>query len=509
MRTQVNKISFYKFGLGQYAAWLKVVYVLSWFLCAGVHAAAALPRIVQGSPTAITSLDPFTIAGIDAYAITGNVIEPLARSNPRTGDMIPVLAKSWTYKNRILSIKLKEGVLFHDGGELTAEDVKFTYDAYFKPEYKAEIWRGMWDQVDSAKITGKYAIDFKLKEARYQTFEAILTSLRILPKSFYGKPDHDKFRSGICGTGPFKLLKFGRTLEFEPHLKHHGAHPPSFILIVKTVPDQKLATQMLKKNELDFYPSVTEGRPFRSGLGQGFWLDLNMSKPLFQKAEVRRALQMVWRRKTLNEKVYGGRMRSALDVFSPRTDFYPKGKSEEEDIPGARLLLKKNGWSDMDQDGVLENGKLKLEFTISINSTAQERWATLLQNDAREAGILVHIYRVEDDNQWLKRIQEGRYDAVARDGGLINEVTSLAWGSKAPYNYQKFSDPEIDRLTSELESEFDLKKRRLMMRKAVQRIRDLRPQVPGLLSEEEYFLVSERFEPDPENPTWAWTWKLR
>jgi ABC-type transport system substrate-binding protein len=115
---------------------------------------------------------------------------------------------------------------------------------------------------------------------------------------------------------------------------------------------------------------------------------------------------------------------------------------------------------------------------------------------------------VEDDNQWLKRLKEGRFDAAARDGGLINEVTSLAWATDGPYNYQKFSDPGIDKLTAELESEFDLKKRRLILRKAVSIIRERRPQVPGLYSEDEIFLVSERLEPDTEFPSRAWSWKL-
>src|SRR5690606_7447865 len=120
------------------------------------QAKAAEVRFIQGIHSPISSLDPFSIASVDAYSVTNNILEPLARSNPRNGEINPVLAESWTLnpKEKSIQVKLREGVTFHNGQKLTAEDVQFTFEAYFKPEYQAQVWQGMWSDIESVRATG-------------------------------------------------------------------------------------------------------------------------------------------------------------------------------------------------------------------------------------------------------------------------------------------------------------------------------------------------------------------
>ncbi len=502
------------------------VFALTFFVSAPTRAQSPSSKstpepnitIIQGISTPILSLDPFSIAGIDAYTVTGNIIEPLARSNPRNGQMTPVLAKSWTLdaKNKTFRVKLKENVRFHNGEDLTAEDVRFTWQAYFDPKFKGQIWQAMWSEIESVKVIDKLTVEFKMKNWRYQAFETTMTSLRILPKSFYASADKKKFRENIVGTGPFKQKVFNvnRPLEIEPFENWWGMDKPKHSVLFKHVATVKLATELMAKGQLDFYPlgesKATDTKyllSFESGLGAGLWINLNMSLPLFQDPTNRKILELCWDRKKTNEKIFAGKMELALDIFSPRTDVH-RTVPATKDGEAAINLLKSNQWLDKDQDGTVEKDKLKFDFTILAKNAEQERWLTFFQNDLKECGVRVRLQRLADDEQWLKRLKEGRFEAYAGGGGLINEPTSLSWSTNGAYNNQKFSDTEVDQWTEQLEHEFDLQKRRLILRKAIERIRLVKPFVPGLITRYEHFFVSTRLTPDPTAPSEAWSWKL-
>src|SRR5689334_18950336 len=111
--------------------------MIFYFLFYFTVAQAAPVQFVQGTTARIASLDPFTINGIDAYDLTANVVEALAKLHPVTKVLEPWLAESWQVdkKKNSFRLKIREGVKFHNGQTLTAEDVKFTFDAYFDPKF--------------------------------------------------------------------------------------------------------------------------------------------------------------------------------------------------------------------------------------------------------------------------------------------------------------------------------------------------------------------------------------
>lgn len=481
---------------------------------------ADLPRVVQGVDTPIASLDPFSLTGIDSFRSTGNVIEPLAYLKPLSPDLEPKLATSWTFnpKTKSFRVKLREGVKFHNGQNLTAEDVKFTWAAYYKPEYQAGVWRGMWEDVAGIDIVDPNTIDVRLKNWHYPAFENFMTTLRVLPKSFYQPADKAKFQKEIVGTGHFQFARFepNRLLELKPAA---GA-APNFSLLIKHVADAKLAAEMIAKKELDFYelsPSQTEPAPaknvkrveLKSGLGHGFEISLNWANPLFQSKKVRCALLKAWKREDLNRQVYSGRMHPSVDIFSPNTDFYPAGQPVQADLKAALQDLKDEGWRDTDKDSILDKNGKPFEFHVLVSSAADERWVTLFQRDMAAAGIRIYIDKVGEDPQWFKRLQDGKFDAVAGTGGLTAMPSSMVMHSKGAYNFGKFANPETDKLLEELDREFDPEKRRLISGKIITKLRDLCPLLPGLHSREQIFLTSERLTVDPQQPSRAWLWKLR
>jgi ABC-type transport system substrate-binding protein len=493
------------------------VFFLSIF-CFNVMAAER-PRVVQGIRVPVASLDPFATTGIDAFSAMSNVIEPLFRIHPSTGELMPCLGLSYKLDSnkKTIRVKLRPHVHFQNGDPLTSEDVQFTFEAYYKPEYGGAIWQGMWSEVEGAKTIDPETVEFKLKEWRYPYFVSVLTSLRVLPRSAYGQVDKKKFQSEIVGTGAFKLKRFepNRKLDLEPNDEWWGSPKPKFDLTIKAIDDATLAAQMVQKGEMDFYlleagqgkPAVTPTR-FKSGLGRGFWIDLNFRKKLFESKNVRKALLLLWNREDLNRKVFKGEMMLALDVFTPNSEATPRGQPVRMDIKEARRLLTQEGWKDSDHDGVLDKNREKFSFTILVANSAEERWVSLYQQNARKVGVKVEIERIGEDAQWIERLKSGNFDAFASDGALIDRPEKYSWASDGIYNYSKYKNAEVDRLTEEVDLEFNPEKRRLKTRKLIEIIRADVPQIPGLVTRYESILLSKRLHPNLENPTRAWLWKL-
>ncbi|MBX3021880.1 MAG: ABC transporter substrate-binding protein [Bdellovibrionales bacterium] len=487
--------------------------------------------VVMAIITRLTSLDPFTLSGIDTYQATGNVIEPLARTHPLSKEMIPWLAESWSVdtKASTFRIKLRSGVKFHNGKELGAEDVKFTFDAYFDPKFEAASWRGLFEDISEAKVIDARTVEFRMKKLNYLAFQNVLITMRILPQSFYATADAVARRTQLIGTGPFQVARFesGRALELKPFADWWGSGRPAFRLLIKTVTDAKLAEDMFKKGELDQFVLPTGAMPEKLTIdskkfrlydnqvskGEALGLDLNLRRPLFHDRRVREALLVLWDRPMLNMKVYSGRAELALDMFSPKMTYYPPGKPVVFDRARATQLLREAGWSDSNKDSVLDkvvNGERQdLSFTVMVNSSQSERWVSLYAQDAAKAGVRVKIKRLEETSQWWKTLSEGKFDVVAAQGGVSEVAHAVTWRTAAPYNLSGFSSKEVDALLDKLDSEFDLKKRQGIERQVIEKLRADIPQVPGLYMPGERIFLSNRLQVDSEFPHNAWAWRLK
>ena len=484
-------------------------------------------RAVYGIAARVASLDPFTVSGIEAYEITGHVVEPLARLNAKTRELMPCLALRWEIdqsKNKV-RIFLREGVRFHDGSEFSAEDVKFTFDAYFDPRFNGEIWRAMWSDVASVRVMDRHQVEFEFKKLKYQSFENLMTSLRILPRKAFQTSTQEFRRSHLLGTGPFKVESFepNRSLRLMANKNWWSGQAPNFEVLVKSVSDLKLAQQLMNKSELDYYEvPISEAssilkdpqvKAYPALKGEGVWLHLNLRHPVLADAKVREALLLLWNRGELNQKIFSDQFRLALDIFSPQMSFYPAGKPEPYDLLKAKSLLRSVGWEDSDKDGVLDKKILgqttPLKLRLLVRSSQDERWLSLYQANAASAGVKIIFQRVQDEALWWKLVHEGKFDAGAGSGGLDTSVLPGGWRSGAYYNISGYSNAEVDRRLDQLENEFDPRKRSRIQQELIKLVRADRVAIPGLYSPNSYFLVSQRLDLDPESPTKAWRWRLK
>jgi peptide/nickel transport system substrate-binding protein len=147
----------------------------------------------------------------------GCMFDNLVRRDPRDGGktVIPDLAHSWQIAKdaKTYTFFLRQGVQFSDGAELTADDVKATFDRIAKPPQGIAIPRSiLFKAVDEINARDKYTVEFKLSEARPVNFmmSALASGFNVVLRKKTLEDNHYDLRKVQVypGTGPFRSIKY-------------------------------------------------------------------------------------------------------------------------------------------------------------------------------------------------------------------------------------------------------------------------------------------------------------
>lgn len=188
----------------------KLLIVVSLLLLVSVVAWGATPqyggRVVQRALEDPMTLDPFFVGGQIyawdlSYAINGYlfVIGP-------DGEFQPDLAESWeTPDDQTFIFNIRQGVRFHDGVELTADDIVFTIERNLDPDISTYWYSGIKDYVASVEKIDEFTVQLNLNEAFAPIMYALL--FPIAPKHSYLELGED-FAFQPIGAGPFKFKEW-------------------------------------------------------------------------------------------------------------------------------------------------------------------------------------------------------------------------------------------------------------------------------------------------------------
>ena len=204
---------------------------------------------VTARTTEATGLDPQLVPAFSRSARSPLMYNQLVRFEP---DMTPVgeLAESWEVSRDGLAwtFKLRQGVKFHDGQELTSADVKFTFDRLFeKSPGKSDFIA-----VDQVEPTGKYGVKFTTKEP----FAGLLAALGgfwgfIINEA--GVKKHGDLNKAAVGTGPYVLEDW--KVEQQMVLKKNPAYfkkglPHVDQVILRVIPDEANIVAALRTGQI-------------------------------------------------------------------------------------------------------------------------------------------------------------------------------------------------------------------------------------------------------------------
>ncbi len=175
----------------------------------GSSSAAGQPGAVikAGIVTPTAAINPVTVADQGGLDMLGQTGEYLCLST-QTLTLKPVLATSWTPNSKadVWTFKIRQGVKFHNGQALTADDVVYTYQLHTNPKGEANALSAFGGVLLPAgvKKVDNFTVEFHLS-APNGNFPYLTSSdnynMIILPKGY----DPAKWESTFLGTGPFKL----------------------------------------------------------------------------------------------------------------------------------------------------------------------------------------------------------------------------------------------------------------------------------------------------------------
>lgn len=483
---------------------------------------STIPANPQGLNPLITS---------DAYSryITGPVFDTLISFDAQTGEPVGQVAKSWTVSEDGLTyeFEIREGMKFHDGKELTVEDVKFSYDLIKDPKVNAAHLQNYFKNFQKAEIVPPNRIRLTMSEVYFRNL-IMLGLVEVYPKHIYGKGDfnnHPANRAPV-GSGPYKFAKWenGRVIELDRFTDYWGNQDPYWKsrnnfnkIIYKIITEDSVASLALKKGDIDALDPTPEQfftelkgpeiekdfyrLNFTTEDGNGFrYIGLNLRLPLFQSKKLRQALSMALPRESLSKTLFDGQVKASVGPFpqiSPKSD--PQLKPYSYDLAKALELIEEDGWKDSDNDGILDKDGKKLSFELLFVSQASdiERIAITYQESLKRLGVDVRLKTLEW-TVFLKHVLERKFESMM-----------MAWGSSLdsdPYqiwhstqadnggsNHVGFKNARVDEILETARKTLDREKRNALYQEFSRIIHDEAPYI-FIFERPSLAIVSKRFQ---------------
>jgi peptide/nickel transport system substrate-binding protein len=400
------------------------------------------------------------------FARAAQLYDPLLRLSTQ-GKPENVLATSVTPNKTATewTIKLRQGVKFHDGSELTAKDVLFTFNRVISGKYSAAVILGSLDLKTSKaaddhtivlKFTSPYSFFAEAIAARFET-------LYIVPVGYDPKKP--------IGCGPFKLKSFTPGRE-SVTIKHgeYWDHPRPYLNEIRTINVNEESAQVsaLQAGQVDCIDNLTAASVAAlQAAGQvvsiaktAGWTPLCMrvDKAPFNDNRVREALKLAVDRKGMIESVFSGDGNIANDYFGTLTPAVTSVHlpQHEQDIEKAKSLLKAAGQSN-----------LTIQLFTSEIAPGMEQTAEVLGTQAAAAGIKIAVVKQPSTEYFARsylKVPFGMdywpYQPYLVAAGQANVTGGI-------FSFTKFNSPAYDKFYKEATSTLDENKQQEIIHEMV------------------------------------------
>ncbi|QLA18876.1 peptide-binding protein [Desulfolutivibrio sulfoxidireducens] len=330
---------------------------------------------------------------------------------------------------KLLRFRLKPGIRWFDGVELTAEDVEFTYRLMIDPKTPT-AYAEDFKAVSSFTVTGKYTFEVRYDEPFARAL--VTWAHSILPKHALKDQDlmNTKYSREPLGAGPYKLAVWepGRRIVLDVNRDYFEGRAFLDQVVYRIIPDLSTMFLELKAKNLDMmgltpqqYLRQTTGpswdRDYRKYqyLSFGYtFLGYNLRNPLFADVRVRRALAHAIDKREIVKGVLLGLGVPTVGPYKPGTWIYNESITDYAfDPEKAKALFAEAGWTPGAKGVLTKDGK-PFAFTILTNQGNDQRikTATIIQQRLKDVGIEVAIRTVE----WAAFIKEfvdtGNFEAI-------------------------------------------------------------------------------------------------
>lgn len=515
--------------------WSKIILGLIFLLGLGIFVAVGGPQpipvavaataepdrqtLIVGMAQPPVSLDPADHRSRESETVIRNMFDGLVTRDTTSGVHLELAeAMDWV-DDTTLEVKLRQGVKFHDGSEMTAADVVFTFKRIIDengieyPEPHTSPRKGLIAPLESVEPVDDYTVRMNFTGVWPPAMQ-LLVHQQIVPEAYLTKVGTEGFINKPIGAGPFKFVEgqLDDQIVLERFDDYYGGAPdlepvgPACVekAIFRIIPEASTRVAALLAGEVDIVQAVpaelvdtlsqVPGIQVKTAAGtQPKWMELNVTKPPFDDVKVRHALNYAVDKDLLIEAIYGGRAVALPGPLSPYNNFVNKSLTPYPYDPDKALsLLEEAGWTDSNDDGILDKAGQPLSFTIDT----LEEWrplaeavAGMLRDVGFDASVRFWEYSVVRDQllacerqAYLDDWGDSAFDPV---GHFEAKWTTFTKGQ--PYgrgNFSCYSNARVDELTKAGETEADAAKRQEIYDEAQQLVYDDAPAVFLILPEE-------------------------
>jgi peptide/nickel transport system substrate-binding protein len=410
-----------------------------------------------------------------------NLFSPLWSVDP-AGHFVPELvAEVPTTANGGISadgltwrLKLRPGVVWHDGAPFTSEDVKYTLDLINNHDFPA-FSRSGHELVKDITLVSPTELTWRM-EKPFAPYPSILAWTFIVPKHVMEKesdPLKSKFAAAPVGTGPFKWSERvpGDHITLVANDKYYGSGPYVERLVFKYIPDLTVLFTQFRTGDIDYiglqgisadhYAEAKQLKDRTIYLAPQPFIEtfsFNLEQPQFKDLAVRQALYASIDKKSIIDDVYYG-LPTPSESFLPTQAwaFNPHLPAQEYSVDAAKKLLDDAGWVP-GGDGVRAKGGVRLDFTNSTTAGnhLREQVQQVLQQGWQDIGVKMTIKNLPPavmwGDYWMKSQFQTGIAGIDFMSGPDPESSDYFRSSSTPakggsgQNTFQYVNPEVDAL---------------------------------------------------------------
>ncbi|WP_273482552.1 ABC transporter substrate-binding protein [Dysosmobacter welbionis] len=418
----------------------------------------AKDTLIVAIPESPTYMDPMVQASIGTYRVTTQMFDRLVMMD-NDMNLVPGLAESWEVIDDTTTVfHLRQGVKFHNGEEMTSEDVKYSLERCIANpgvNYNYLI-------IESITCDDDYTVTIKTSAP----FNALLYRLSLDAASIICKSadtSAEEFNKNPVGTGPFKFVSWelGGDVVLEAFEDYWGGAPAVKRVIFRTIPEALNRTIGLETGEVDLAydlgitdleslagnESVTT---LTSPSTTVWYVGMNVQKAPFDNEKVRQAVAYALDPQGYIDLVFSGEATPAnYTMLPPSVDGYVSDCSDYScNVEKAKELLAEAGYPD------------GFSTTLWCSDTQVMRdSAVVIQEQLRQVGINAEVKTLES-GQFQSETGNGAHDmfimsktSIDPDSMLRSMYHTEALGPSG--NRCFWTTPEVDALIDEASTTTD------------------------------------------------------
>jgi peptide/nickel transport system substrate-binding protein len=434
--------------------------------------------VILGTTNSATNLDPRVGTDEASQKIHQLIFNTLVHIDSQLR-VVPELAESIDHPDPLTYVaRLRHGVLFHNGRELTSDDVVYTFRSFLDPTFKGRS--GAYRVLAAVTALDPYTVEFKLKNP-LNSFPVNLVMGIVQAGSGSANA-----RTPV-GTGPYRLKEFvpDDHVSLSAFDQYYDGRPRNDGILLKVIPDDTMRGLELRKGSVDLIvndlsPDIVwqlqrEGRvQVETAPGTDYaYIGLNLSDPILSHVEVRKAIGYAIDRDAIVKYLRRGFATTAVGIVPPMSWAFERNVFDFRHDPAeAERLLDAAGFRDPDGPGPLPRFRLSLKTSTTEVYRIQ---AAAIQHDLARVGIAIDV-RSSEFQTLSADVLRGNFEMYTLQfvGVTDPDILRLVYHSQqvppTGLNRVRYRNADVDRFIEGAAAATDEVQRRALYAQAQQRI---------------------------------------